>query len=231
MTHLRSLIVAIALLGGTVMSIDAASTPAGWSEDFSHGMEQWWAEGGERTWVEDGRLQVWADAPEQPGGGVATVWCRRPLPAEFELEIEAHVVSSASQANNINLFFCYSDPGGRPLEETRDQRRSADYALYHPLNGYIVTFLNDQGRARARLRRCPGFALLDERHEGECRSGVTYRLKVRKQGGAIVFSVDGRELVRATDPAPWTGGLFGVRTFRTRLWWDNVRVRALPPAK
>ena len=30
-------------------------------EDFSEGMENWWAEGGVRTWVEDGRLHVDAD--------------------------------------------------------------------------------------------------------------------------------------------------------------------------
>ena len=78
-----------------------------------------------------------------------------------------------------------------------------------------------------RLRRCPGFELLTERHVGECRAGITYRLAVRKEGGTIVFSIDGNELVRATDAKPWSGGLFGVRTFRTRLWWDNLRVTSL----
>lgn len=199
----------------------------GWQEDFSRGMDRWWSEGGERIWVEDGRLQVWADKPGQPGGGVATVWCREPLPADFELEVDAHVVASSIEANNINLFLCYSDPSGRPLEETREARKTADYNLYHGLNGYIVTFLNEKGQARIRLRRNPGFTLMTEQRVGECRAGVTYRLKVRKQGGELVFSVDGRELGRFTDPGPWNDGLFGLRTFRTNLWWDNVRVRSL----
>jgi hypothetical protein len=69
--------------------------------------------------------------------------------------------------------------------------------------------------------------LLAEHKEGECRAGVTYRLNVRKRGGEIVFAVDGRELARANDPNPWGGGLLGLRTFRTELWWDNVRVRPL----
>ena len=72
-----------------------------------------------------------------------------------------------------------------------------------------------------------GFELLAERHEGECRAGVTYRLQVRKRGGEIVFAVDGRELGRVDDPNPWGAGLLGLRTFRTELWWDNVRVQAL----
>ena len=208
----------------------AASAAAGWEEDFSGGMSRWWSEGGERVWVEDGRLRVWADAPAIAGGGVATVWSRRPLPADFELEVDAHVVSSSTGVNNINLFFCYADPAGRPLEETRDARRSADYNLYHQLNGYIATFVREAGAARIRLRRNPGFNLLVEQRGGETRAGVTYRLTLRKQGGEIVFSIDGREMARASDPTPWGGGLFGLRTFRTNLWWDNVRVRPLPPA-
>ncbi|MDO8544520.1 MAG: DUF1961 family protein [Opitutaceae bacterium] len=200
-----------------------------WQEDFSAGMTRWWSEGGERVWVEEGRLHEWADKPDQPGGGVATVWCREPLPADFECEVEARVISSSISANNINLFFCYSDPSGRPLEETREARRTADYRFYHGLNGYIVTFLNEDGQARIRLRRNPGFNLLVEDRVGECRAGVTYRMKFRKQEGEIVFSVDGRELARFTDPAPWRGGLFGLRTFRTNLWWDNIRVRRLAP--
>ena len=136
------------VLGALPLRSTAAS---GWQEDFSNGMSRWWTEGGERAWVDEGRLHLWADAPEQPGGGVATVWCRRPLPADFELEVDAHVTSSSIKANNINLFLCYADPSGRPLEVTRGQRSSAAYGLYHTLNGYIVTFLNEKGKARVCL--------------------------------------------------------------------------------
>src|SRR5688572_25702249 len=166
------------LAGTALVAQPAAAGPAtaqaaGWEEDFAKGMEQWWSEGGERTWVEDGRLQVRADAPGKPGGGVSTVWCRRLLPADFELELDAHVVDSSTGVNNINLFFCYTDPSGRPLEATRDTRRSADYNLYHKLNGYIATFVQEAGAARIRLRRNPGFNLLSERREGESRARVT----------------------------------------------------------
>ena len=202
-----------------------------WSEDFTQGMKDWWAEGGERVWVDDGRLYVRADALDVAGGTVATVWCRKELPPDFELELDAHVIDSSVDANNINLFFCYTDPAGKPLEDSRDSRRTAAYNLYHQLNGYIATFVKEAGKARIRLRRNPGFNLLAESREGESRAGVTYRLKVRKQGGEIVFSLDGREMARATDSQPWRGGLLGLRTFRTNLWWDNLRVHslAIPP--
>jgi hypothetical protein len=137
-----------------------------WTESFDHGMADWWAEGGERVWIEDGRLHVRADAPAVAGGGVATVWSRRPLPSDFEIELDAHVIASSTEVNNINLFFCYSDPSGRSLYSTRESRHSAAYNLYHQLNGYIATFVKEAGEARIRLRRNPGFSLLAEQTEG-----------------------------------------------------------------
>ena len=205
---------------------------AGIHEDFSRGMSDWWSEGGERVWVENGRLHVSADNPKIPGGGVATVWHRAAHAADFEVELDAHVVSSTPAANNINLFFSYSDPSGAPLEETRAARQSADYSLYHKLNGYIITFLNDtdtsSGKARIRIRRNPGFRLLAEAYDYHCRAGQTYRLKVTKRGGEIRFTADGRVLLTAVDSEPLAGGHFGLRTFRTHLWWDNIRLNPLP---
>jgi hypothetical protein len=215
----------------------AADTPV-IHEDFSRGMGNWWAEGGEKVWVEDGRLNVKADNPATPGGAMATVWLRTAHPAQFRLEFDAHVVSSSIDANNINLFFSYSDPAGAPLEQTRDSRRTAGYNLYHSLNGYIITYLHEPGsadggsevsKARVRIRRDPGFKLLAETYTYHCRQGVTYHMTVVKQGGEIRFSVDGKELLRATDPQPLDGGLLGLRTYRTWLWWDNIRLEALHP--
>lgn len=221
------------MIAALLLAALAAQAPV--AEDFSHGMEQWWVEGGERVWVEDGRLHVKADNPKIPGGGVATVWWKRPHPASFTVEFDAHVVESSIQANNINLFFSYADPAGRPLYDTREQRRSAAYNLYHKLDGYIVTFLNDAeaagGRhpdgatkARVRIRRNPGFRLLNETFTGDCVAGKTYRLAVTKRGGKITVAVDGREVLSADDPQPLAGGLLGLRTFRTWLWWDNISV-------
>lgn len=53
------------------------------------------------------------------------------------------------------------------------------------------------------------------------------RSKVVKKGGDIRFSVDGQELLRANDPHPLGSGYFGLRTFQTWLWWDNIRLKPL----
>lgn len=224
------------MIAALLLAALAAQAPL--AEDFSRGMDDWWVEGGERVWVEDGRLHVKADNPQVPGGGVATVWWKRPHPANFRLELDAHVVSSTPRVNNINLFFSYRDPGGRPLFDTRASRAGADYGLYHKLDGYIVTFLNDAAaeggrhpdggtKARVRLRRNPGFHLLKERFGGRCVAGKTYRLAVTRRGKTITISVDGETMVAAEDPDPLPGGMLGLRTFRTWLWWDNITVKPL----
>ena len=207
-------------------------------EDFSAGMENWWVEGGESVAVEDGRLVMRADNPDVPGGKVCTVWCRTPHPADFVLELDAQIIGSSIDANNINLFFCFSDPGGQALYETRASRNSGAYKLYHGLSGNIITFLKERppegarpedptATARVRIRHCPGFKLLAEAFRGHCRQGEPYHIVVTKRGGDIAFAVNGRELLRVRDPEPCGPGLLGLRTFRTELWWDNVRLRAV----
>ena len=214
-----------------IRDIRVLETIVGGKTVYRRGMEDWWVEGGERVWLEDGRIHMKADSAKAPGGGVATAWMRKPHAGDFEFEADAHVVSSSLNVNNINVFFGYSDPSGKPLEETQEARRTADYGFYHKLNGYIVTFLNDEeagkGKARVRIRRNPGFRLLSETFTYECRAGKTYHLRLVKRGGEIVFSVDGKELLRANDPEPLAGGHFGLRTYRTHLWWGNIKLRGL----
>lgn len=210
------------------------------SEDFSQGMDNWWVEASVRTWVEDERLHVNAD-PEGEGkqpGYVATVWCKQEFSGDLKVEFDAHVVSSSTDVNNINFFLLYSDPEGTPLYETREARADAAYQHYHVLNGNIITFLNDtrkesedipldQRVARVRIRHCPGFELLAETYDYQCRQGVTYHCEIVKKSTQLTFSVDGNELLTAEDPEPHTAGLIGLRTFRTYLWWDNIRVTQL----
>jgi len=213
------------------------------AEDFSGEWEpeagRWWVEGGERTWIEDGRLHMKAD-PEEEGDPryVATAWCKEPISGDVRIEFDAHVISSSTGVNNINFFFFFSDPEGTPLFETREDRADAGYAKYHVLNGNIITFLRDvkagpEGTllnelpARVRIRHCPGFELLDETYAYQCNEGVTYHCEIVRQGTRISFSVDGNLLLEAEDPAPHSSGLIGLRTFRTYLWWDNIKVTAL----
>ncbi len=211
-------------------------------DDFSGGMDNWWCEGGVRVWVEDQRLHVDAE----PGGGrserrpglCATVWCKRLFEGHVRIECDAHVLRSDIDVNNINFFVHFSDPSGTPLYDTRERRPDAAYGAYHVLRGNIITYLSDtrdeamqlppdERPARVRIRDCPGFQLLNETYAHHCRKDRTYHIEIIKQGGSIKFSVDGNLLLEAEDADPPSGGLFGLRTFRTYLWYDNVKVTAL----
>ncbi len=214
-------------------------------EDFKDGMDNWWVEGGVKVWVMNDRLHMDAE----PGGGrqekapgfVCTAWCKEKFEGDLKIEYDTHVLYSEPEVNNINFFFHYSDPDGTPMIDKAEERdaQGADYSLYHDLNGHIVTFLQanrdqdmekppEERPARVRIRRCPGFELLDETYDYECQANKTYHCQIIKRGKHIEFSVDGNVLLEAEDDRePLTGGLIGLRTFRTYLWWDNIRVTKL----
>jgi len=204
-------------------------------EDFSTCEEggappgDWWVEGGEKVFIDDGHLRVKSNPPGgRDPGTVCTVWHRRVFSGDLRVEFDAHVIESAVHANNINFFLFYADPSGVSLFETRRDRAGAGYGLYHDLNGYIITFLNDtehqSGKARFRMRRCPGFRLVDEAYAYHCRKGQTYHVVVTRTDGRLTYAVDGETYVAWTDPEPLREGLIGLRTFRTDLWWDHIRV-------
>jgi len=198
-------------------------------EDGGQPSDDWWLEGGVWMRVEGGRLRTNADpAGGEAGTGVATAWNKTPVSGDLKVSFDAHVLSSSVNVNNINFFLMYADPSGEPLYETRERRDSGGYDLYHPLNGYIFTFLNadpdNQGRARFRMRRCPGFNLMTETFDYHCREGVTYHAEITKRGGKITFAVDGKVYLEHEDPEPWTEGIIGLRTFKTDLWWGDIRV-------
>jgi hypothetical protein len=206
-----------------------------YQDDFSEPLDKnWWVEGSQKTWIEDGELHVKADPPEKGVGCWATVWLKKTLPANVRIEVDCEVLESHSDSNNINFFISYLDPTGKSLEETKDQRPVSEYELYHEMNGYIITFLNDKttsekypdgtAKARIRMRRCPGFQLLTEKYDYHSRRNVSYHFKMTKRGGHLHLNIDGKDWLETTDAAPFGGGYFGFRTFRTYLKYKSLKI-------
>ncbi len=244
------IMVSVLLLSTLLGCSRAADAPSGeapatkadknllYAENFDHYPdgampEDWWAEGGVRVWVENKRLRTDAD-PDEPGrvpGIGLTVFNRQVFSGDLRVEFDVHVISSSINANNMNFLLFTSDPEGRPLEETRETRKDGTYSLYHNLNGYIFTFVNernDRPEARFRFRRCPGFELLSETFALEARVGSTYHIAISRKGNRLAIAVDGKEILSAIDEAePWREGLIGLRTFRSDLWWDNFKITRL----
>lgn len=193
----------------------------------------WWLEGeaaGARARIEAGRLLVDATAPEVPG---ATVWLDRELPADVEVSFDVHVVEAIGTANNMNLFLEFRDPKGASLRETRAERADGRYPRYHSdrLQGTILTFLANgtPEQARLRVRQVPPFdPVVQEYHGYHARTGRTYQVSITRRGARFTCRIDGQTLLDTTLPARapgGRGGYLGFRTWRTKLWWDNLVVR------
>ncbi len=202
-------------------------------DDYEEGTRpaDWWVEGGESVEVQDGRLLIKSDpAQERAPGYVATVWNREGFSGDLRIEFDAQVVASSMDVNNINFFLNYSHPSpDSTLYETRQSRADASYAYYHELNGYIFTFVKsgqrEENQARFRMRRCPGFELIDENHAFNSEQGRTYHITILKEGNRLTYIVDGTAFLQSKDEKyNWTEGLAGIRTFHTDLWIDNFTV-------
>lgn len=203
-------------------------------EDFSDGMKNWYVEGGRSVEVKDGRLRIDADpaeiAKDGSTGHLCTVWHRARIAGDVKVEFDVMVEGSVTNTNNINFFLFYTMPDGSSPEATTADRKYADYRDYHQLNGYIFTFLNapeNKAAARVRIRRCPGFRLLNETYAYHNRRNQVYRVTLIKRGGTLEFFADGQLLLTAKDDQPLADGYFGFRTFRTKLWFDNLVITRL----
>lgn len=182
----------------------------------------WWSEGNAAV-IKDGRLFVDADIDSFRA---STVWLDHNLSGNIRIEFDVHVVASSDTANNINCFFLYSDPSGKSLMKSKDERGNAAYNHYHKLNGYIFTYLanGSPARARFRFRNNPGFNLLAESFGFECKVGVTYHIKIIKTENRFQYWVNERKLCDEVveQASLHNSGLFGFRTWHTSLWWDNL---------
>ncbi|MBN2814153.1 MAG: hypothetical protein JXQ80_08755 [Bacteroidales bacterium] len=188
----------------------------------------WWNEGAPAR-IENGRLFVDADNSTERA---STVWLDNKLSGNLLVEFDAKIVSSADLANNINCFFLYSDPCGRPLRNSQNERKSGSYKLYHKLNGYIFTTVanGDTANVRFRLRDNPGFELLGENFTNEMIANQVHHFKIVKIGARLQYWVDGKKVIDAIDDRfnpLHTEGIFGFRTWHTTLWFDNLVITQL----
>lgn len=188
--------------------------------------EGWWSEGCDAQ-IKGGRLFVDADTTSYRQ---CTVWFDRELSGNISIEFDVHVVSSSDTSNNINCFFMYSHPDKtKTIKSSRNERKEGKYGDYHKLNGYIITYLanGNEERARFRFRKNPGFNLLQEKFEYECKAGKTYHIKIVKDEDRIEYWVDGKKFIDSVDPKSHNDGLFGFRTWHAKLWWDNLVIKPL----
>ncbi len=196
------------------------SYPVAWlfREDFSSPQrfgENWLAENGNATTtdVSGGRLRV-VDAKG------ATFWFRPDLPANVIVRFKVRAESSRpDNKNNFNLISHARATDGSPLVTGPASGRSGAYKEYHTFPNYIATFTYDHSR----IRKNPGFRMLSG-HAERAVADHTYELVYTVLNGRIRYYVDGRKIHDVEDTAPLPGGKFGIRTWNTAAWWDDVQI-------
>ena len=184
-------------------------------EDFEGVANRWRFDGRGRQWIEDGRLQMSADGFE------CTAWFTEELEGDVAILYEARILDPAGD-RNINLIFqALAADGGDVLRVPF----TGAYNEYHKLPNYILTFTS----THSRLRRNPGFEMVAEDKSLLPEAGRTYQFTVTVRRRHVRCYIDGRLVHSYDDPAPHTRGRLAFRTFRTRLWWDNLKVHRLNP--
>lgn len=181
-----------------------------WQADFRPG-PQWLfeAQGGTLQFI-DGQAHI--DCVGKRG---ATLWVRRPFPADIVFEY-AGTCSPPSTGHNLNSFFAADYGDGRSIESVV---RTGAYQEYHEFPNYIVTLTN----SHTRVRRDPGFVEMSELMLGsqvDCR----YLLQIAKTGGRIRVNINGRLIHDVTDPNPLGPGWLALRTWQTRIAYDHWAV-------
>lgn len=198
-------------------------------EDFTDDSWQtrWMVEGSAEITADTGRLAV-VTVPtaenEDPG---ATLWWKQPLPENVLIEFIAGAALPAEQnAANLNLILHAREADGSPYRFGRSGR----YGEYHESPNYILTMTGGFQEGWARVRRNPGFDLLAENREIRSEPGHVYHVRVAIVGGRIRCWLDGRLIHDVQDKSPLRGGQFALRTWRSRVWWSDLRISELSPA-
>ena len=188
---------------------------------------RWWSEGVPAS-VKNGRMFVDADMMKPQ---VSTIWLDREFSGNLCIEFDVFIVSSQELSNNLNFFLNYSHPDGTPLRSTMNERMDGNYNHYHKLNGYIFTHLANgtEVPARFRFRYNPGFELLDELFTYECKLETLYNIKIIKKDNRFQYWANGQLIIdkEIEDALLHKKGLIGFRTWRTSLWWDNLKITQL----
>jgi hypothetical protein len=203
------------------------------ADDFAGGLDRWMVEGNSRVATRDGRLCI--ETPEQ---GYATVWYRQPFSGDLLIRFRARVLPPR-QASNIN-FFCYASlpEGGGFFAPPR----TGAYAEYHRINNYTMTFTGRrEGVASApgylRLRKNPGFHLVDENLEVKAEIETDYAIALAKVGPLIRVFVNDRQVLSFSDVnaagerQDYRAGYVGFRTFWSRLTCDDFEVWRIEAAR
>lgn len=178
---------------------------------------RWAVEGDCEVKAEAGRL--WVKGIKVGKVNAATIWYKTVLPADLIVRFKAKAVPpEKDNAANLNLILSGRETNSDPIA----YGRSGVYGEYHKFPNYIITLTGGIMPGWSRVRRNPGFQMLNE---AQVRSevGKTYEVVATVQNGRIRYYLNGKKWHDVKDPSPLSGGRFAIRTWSTNSWWSDFQ--------
>jgi hypothetical protein len=198
-------------------------------DDFERGVAQWVIEleqGGSIT-AERGTLEI-----DVPAG--ATLWFKQELVAPIAITFEATAVDAGGpndRVSDINTFWMARNRDGTaPFTK----QRNGAFAEYNDLLTYYVG-LGGNWNTTTRFRRYIGHSDLRPLLPEHDLSAADALLKANQKQTIVLVAKerrveywrDGVRLLHYDDPAPYTRGWFAIRTTRSHLRIERLRIHRI----
>ncbi|MGN6369373.1 MAG: DUF6250 domain-containing protein [Phycisphaerae bacterium] len=210
-----------------------ASQPASYSDDFTHGLDNWSAESQQPATIsaKDGILTL-----DTPAG--LTLWFKPLLHAPLQISYDARAIQSNPPGPNdhvtdLNCFFMASD--ARSPNDLFATHRSGKFSDYNQLLCYYVG-LGGNLNTTTRFRRYIGDASdrpLRPEHDLRDKPDLLtpnqwQHIRIVANNHLIQFFRDNKKLFELHDPHPYTTGHVAFRTVHSHFQFKNFQATPLP---
>ncbi len=193
-------------------------------------------------------LAPWA-VEQMPGGTVTvraggleiedqagcTVWWREKLTAPVTISYTVTAISRGGprdRVSDVNCFWMANDPRSTAAPYAAGQARTGKFSDYDSLLTYYVGY-GGNGNTTTRFRRYDGTAARPLRPEHDLAAprfllegNRPYRIRLVVREGRAEFWRDDELIFSFDDPAPLKSGWFALRTVRSHLRIENLRIES-----
>jgi hypothetical protein len=170
--------------------------------------------------------------------GGCTVWLREKLTAPVAVSFTATMLGGdrpTDRVSDLNCFWMAVDSRNANPPFEGPNARSGRFAEYDSLLTYYVGY-GANNNTTTRFRRYDGTAERPLRPEHDLKgeklmltAGRPVRIRVVARDGVAEYWRDGERIFSFRDPQPLTSGWFAIRTVRSHVAIEDVRIESLNP--
>lgn len=168
--------------------------------------------------IKDGKLHI------LDYGVGTTLWHKKEFPANIFIRYKTRTEGGmADNKLNFNHISHATETDGSILKIGKESKRTGAYTQYHQFPNYIATLTYKHSR----IRKNSGFELLSDSKEAAALDSI-YEVVCLVYNGRIRYYLNGAKVHDVKDPKKaLPGGKFGLRTWNTKAWWDDIEIGVL----